>query len=86
MAVVGYLSSARNFRQIFRTSCQTIYREPTSSSNEGRIFLVRNPSENLSKTLVNPFMKEIFSSRVFEVKLERSKKLSVDMGRDEKKE
>lgn len=31
-------------------------------------------------------MKEIFSSRVFEVKLERSKKLSVDMGRDEKKE
>lgn len=57
----------------------------TSSSNEGRIFLVRKPSENRSRTFVRPFMKEIFSSRVFAVKLERSKKFKVEMGNEEKK-
>jgi hypothetical protein len=47
---------------------------------------VRRPSENLSKTVVNPFINDIFSSRVLEVKFERSRKFSVEIGRDEKKE
>lgn len=56
----------------------------TSSTRDGKIFRVRSPSENLSKTPANPFMNEIFSSLVFEVKFERSKKFSVDIGREEK--
>ena len=46
---------------------------------------MRSPSENLPRTAVNPFMNEIFSSRVFAVKFDRSRKFSVEMGRDEKK-
>lgn len=57
----------------------------TSSTRDGKIFRVRSPSENLSKTPVSPFMKEIFSSRVFAVKLERSRKFKVEMGSEEKK-
>lgn len=57
----------------------------TSSTSEGKIFRVRNPSENRSRTLVRPFMKVIFSSRDFDAKFDRSRKLSVDMDRDEKK-
>lgn len=57
----------------------------TSSRSEGKIFRVRRPSENLSKTPVSPFMNETFSSLVFAVKLERSKKLRVDIGKEEKK-
>jgi len=58
----------------------------TSSTRDGKIFRVRSPSENLSRTPVSPFMKEIFSSRVFAVKLERSRKFKVEMGSEEKKE
>lgn len=58
----------------------------TSSTRDGKIFLVRSPSENLSRTPVSPFINEIFSSRVFAVKLERSRKFKVEMGREEKKE
>ena len=60
-------------------------RARTSSSSDGSIFRIRRPSENLSKTVVKPFMNETFSSRVFAVKFERSRKFSVDIGRDEKK-
>ncbi len=56
----------------------------TSSRREGNIFLDLRPSENLSKTLVRPFMKDIFSSRVLAVKLERSRKFKVEIGREEK--
>jgi hypothetical protein len=58
----------------------------TSSTSDGKIFRVRSPLENLSRTPVSPFMNEIFSSRVFAVKLERSRKFKVEMGREEKKE
>lgn len=58
----------------------------TSSTRDGKIFRVRSPSENLSRTPISPFIKEIFSSRVFAVKLERSRKFSVEMGSEEKKE
>ena len=58
----------------------------TSSTREGRIFRIRRPSENLSRTVVNPFIKDIFSSLVFEVKFDRSKKFKVDIGSDEKKD
>lgn len=57
----------------------------TSSSSDGNIFRILKPSENLLKTLVRPFMKDIFSSRVFAVKFDRSKKLSVEIGSEEKK-
>ena len=40
---------------------------------------------NLSKTPVRPFMKDIFSSLVLAAKLVRSRKLSVDIGNEEKK-
>jgi hypothetical protein len=56
----------------------------TSSTREGKIFLVLRPSLNLSKTLVRPFMNETFSSRVFEAKFERSKKFRVDIDNEEK--
>jgi hypothetical protein len=56
----------------------------TSSSSVGNIFRVRRLSENLSKTLISPFMNDIFSSLVFEVKFDRSKKLRVEIGREEK--
>lgn len=48
-------------------------RKPTSSKRLGKIFRIRRPSENLSRKVVKPFMKEIFSSRDFEAKLVRSK-------------
>jgi hypothetical protein len=54
----------------------------TSSNKEGRIFRVRSPSENLPKTVLRPFINETFSSRDFEVKLERSRKLSVETGNE----
>lgn len=56
----------------------------TSSTRDGKIFRVLKPSENLSKTPVRPFMNDIFSSLVFDVKLERSRKLRVEIGSDEK--
>ena len=59
-------------------------RSLTSSSSDGRILRVRRPSEKRSSTLVSPFMNEIFSSRVFAAKFERSRKLSVDIGNEEK--
>lgn len=56
----------------------------TSSSKDGKIFRVRRPSEKRSRTFVRPRMNEIFSSRVFAVKFERSRKLRVDIGSEEK--
>jgi hypothetical protein len=56
----------------------------TSSSRVGRIFRTRRPSEKRSRTLVSPFMNDIFSSLDFAAKLDRSKKLSVEIGSDEK--
>ncbi len=64
-------------------TCQAF--ELTSSSSEGSILRVRSPSVNLSRTLVKPFMNEIFSSRVLAAKFDRSRKFSVETGRDEKK-
>ena len=52
---------------------------PTSSSKLGRIFRARKPSENRSNTLVRPFMKAIFSSRGLEAKVDRSRKLRVEI-------
>ena len=76
-----YLSSA-NFCE--QASARIKSMLPTSSTREGRIFRVLRPSENLSRTLVKPFMKEIFSSRVFEANVDRSKKFNVDIESDEK--
>ena len=56
----------------------------TSSRSVGRILRVRRPSENLSNTLLRPFIKDIFSSRDLVLKLDRSRKFSVDIGSDEK--
>ena len=56
----------------------------TSSSREGRIFRTRSPSEKRSRTAPSPFMNDIFSSLDFAAKLDRSKKLSVEIGNDEK--
>jgi len=56
----------------------------TSSSRVGRIFRTRSPSEKRSRTPVSPFMNDIFSSLDFAAKLDRSKKLSVEIGNDEK--
>jgi hypothetical protein len=56
----------------------------TSPSRVGKILRVRRPSENLSKTLTSPFMNDIFSSLVFDVKFDLSKKLRVEMGKEEK--
>ena len=56
----------------------------TSSTSEGRIFRVFRPSEKRSRTLVRPFMKEIFSSRVFEAKVDLSRKFKVEIDNDEK--
>jgi hypothetical protein len=58
----------------------------TSSSKDGKIFRVRRPSEKRSRTLVSPRMNEIFSSRVFAVKFERSRKFRVEIGSEEKNE
>jgi hypothetical protein len=58
----------------------------TSSSSDGNIFRILKPSENLPRTLVNPFMNDIFSSRVFAVKFDRSRKFSVEIGSEEKNE
>ena len=46
---------------------------------------MRNPIENRSNTPIKPFIKDIFSSLVFAVKLDLSKKLRVETGNDEKK-
>ena len=51
----------------------------TSSSKLGRIFRARKPSENRPNTLVRPFMKAIFSSRGLEAKVDRSRKLRVEI-------
>jgi hypothetical protein len=56
----------------------------TSSSSDGRTFRTRSPSEKRSRTLVSPFINDIFSSLDFAAKLDRSKKLSVEIGNDEK--
>lgn len=72
----------RTFRRFHRRKEGT----QTSSRRDGKIFLTLRPSENLSKTLVKPFMNEIFSSRLFAAKFDRSRKLRVDIGSDEKKE
>jgi hypothetical protein len=56
----------------------------TSSSKDGRTFRTRSPSEKRSRTLVSPFMNDIFSSLDFAAKFDRSKKLSVEIGNDEK--
>lgn len=45
---------------------------------------VLKPSEKRSRTPVRPFINEIFSSLVFAVKLLLSRKLSVEMGSEEK--
>ena len=66
-----------------RFHCNILTR--TSSSSEGRIFRTRSPSEKRSRTLVSPFINDIFSSLDFAAKLDRSKKLSVEIGKDEKK-
>jgi hypothetical protein len=46
---------------------------------------VRRPTENLSRTLAKPLRKDILSDLDFVLKLERSRKLSVDIAREEKK-
>lgn len=56
----------------------------TSSSRDGNIFRTLKPSENLLKTPIKPFINDIFSSRVFVAKLERSRKFNVDIGSEEK--
>lgn len=52
---------------------------------DGKILRVFKPSENLSSTAVRPFMNDIFSSRVLDAKVDRSRKLSVEIEREEKK-
>lgn len=59
--------------------------ERTSSIRLGRIFRVRSPSEKLGNTPVSPFINAIFSSRVLEANVDRSRKLSVDIAKEEKK-
>lgn len=58
----------------------------TSSSRDGKIFRVFNPSENRSRTPLRPFIKAIFSSRGFDANVERSRKLSVEIANDENTE
>ena len=65
---------------------RNIVEQLTSSSSDGKIFLVLKPSENRSSTLVSPFIKDIFSSLVLAVKFDRSRKFKVEIGREEKKE
>lgn len=71
----------------------------TSSSNEGKILRILRPSEKRSRTPVKPFIKIIwkifspevfiktqqptFSSLVLDAKFARSRKLRVEIGRDE---
>lgn len=57
----------------------------TSSRSEGKILRVCKLSENRFSTPAKPFINEIFSSLDFVVKFERSRKLSVDIGSEEKK-
>lgn len=62
-------------------------RQPfTSSRRDGNIFRLLRLGEKRSKTFVKPFMNEIFSSLDFVENVARSKKLSVDIGREEKNE
>ena len=58
----------------------------TSSSSAPSIFRSLNPLENRGRTPVKPFINAIFSSRDFEAKLERSRKLRVLIGSELKKE
>lgn len=58
----------------------------TSSSKDGRILRLLKLGENLSKTLVRPFINEIFSSLDLVENVARSRKLSVDIGKEEKNE
>lgn len=76
------LSSAITSARIGTTAGR---RKQTSSSSDGNIFRILKPSVNLSKTPVRPFINDIFSSRVFAVKFDRSKKFSVEIGSEEKK-
>lgn len=62
------------------------WREFTSSSKLGKIFLRFIPSENLPSTVARPFIKATFSSRVFDAKFDRSKKFSVEIASEEKYE
>lgn len=73
---------AKTLGRIYGSRCVSFI----SSRREGSIFLILNPSENLSRTPVSPFMKDIFSSRDLAVKFDRSRKFRVEMGSDEKKE
>lgn len=56
----------------------------TSSTRDGSIFRILKPSEKRSNTLVRPFMKDIFSSRDFDAKFDRSKKFKVEIDSEEK--
>jgi hypothetical protein len=57
----------------------------TSSSKEGNSFLSFKFSEKRPRTLVSPFMNAIFSSCGLAAKVDRSRKLRVEIGNDEKK-
>ncbi len=59
---------------------------PTSSTRDGSSFLCFRPSEKPLRTEVSPFMKATFSSLGLVEKVDRSRKLSVDTGREEKKD
>lgn len=56
----------------------------TSSTSDGNILRVRRPSENFGRTPDRPFIKAIFSSRDLDAKVDRSKKLRVEIGKEEK--
>jgi hypothetical protein len=56
----------------------------TSSSKLGKIFLRFSLSENPGSTLKRPFRNEAFSSLGLLAKLDGSRKLSVDIAKDEK--
>ena len=66
------------------TSCIT--RSLTSSNRLGRIFPFRRRSENVGRTRTSPRKNVAFSSRGFEANVVGSKKLSVEIASDEKKE
>jgi hypothetical protein len=58
----------------------------TSSSRLGRTLPFRNLSENVGNTLTSPRRKVAFSSRGFEANVVGSRKLRVEMAREEKNE
>jgi hypothetical protein len=57
----------------------------TSSTRVGKILRVRRPTENLLRTPAKPLRNDILSDLDFVLKLDRSRKLSVDIAREEKK-